>query len=769
MDRTGMEQSHVKPAARFDVRALWTPSPAAQHGIRFGIATAAAIWLGYAMGFPQPTWPVITVMMIAQPSAGASVQKSMLRICGTMLAGVISIGIFGLVGQDHLLLAVSVSAVFGLGVYGMTGPRHGYAWNVMGFTSGIILGDAYAGASDVENVAFDRVTLVALGVFAGLIAEAIFWPTRTEPALRASLEQRFSAVTNLFDETRATRRGVPPATDDSNAPDPTVLLNDLTLLDQLRMQLGVGPKRVRAFAQVSLGLQALEGAARSLASAATGHEGTSAPPEQDPVDDVLAEAGRTLADVADALATDRRPSTRVESLTNALHAFEDTHTSQLADVSLVAAPGRSSDDLERDKRVVSDQSIAAPILQRVVSLVGGMANAVDAIVADEPENGSLLAPGQAHDPRPRFTIDPLRVELALRGAIAVGAVFVVMPLMGWQVSSTPMILAFMIAALPTRTAMGQTVIGVGVAVLAAAILADLSIMYVVPHLGRSPMALLYPFVIAGGAGYVAVAVPKLAPIAPTFALITILSVFGGSRPPDNVAGPYLTVWTISVGIVIGMAAQRLLWPRTAAELFRIRVAQQIDLCLDTLKRSTKNESGDDRSRSLAVTLARQSQSTALITQLNAQAHEEEAGAGLDDTSRAALISGVTELLDTTVQIGALSEVEAPVGQTTVQRDVDALTTTLRGLEEVVISSLAASMRSLEHDVPLVVTGLSDAVAAATSQVVAIHGRPDHADSRGTNQLGAWIARIEGIKRLASCALSIEDWVHDWQQAKESAA
>ena len=35
--------------------------------------------------------------------------------------------------------------------------------------------------------------------------------------------------------------------------------------------------------------------------------------------------------------------------------------------------------------------------------------------------------------------------------------------------------------------------------------------------------------------------------------------------------------------IIGVVAQRLLWPRTAGELFRIRVSQQIDLALSLLR------------------------------------------------------------------------------------------------------------------------------------------------------------------------------------------
>jgi len=761
-----MARSQVQTAAHFGSSSLWTPSPAVQHGIRFGVATAGAIWLGYAMGFPQPTWPVITVMMIAQPTAGASIQKAMLRLCGTMLAGVAAIVIFGLVGQDHLLLAASVSLVYGLGVYGMTGPRHGYAGTVMAFTTGIILGDAFAGTTHVENLAFDRVTLVGLGILAGLAAEAVFWPTRTEPSLRSSLEGRFDAIAKQLDETRADWREGRRTPRGTGARDPAPFLNDLTLLDQLRMQLGVGPKRVRAFSRVSLCLHALEGALRSLASIAKDPDDQTRQRGPNLVGDLLGDAGEALADLADALTLGRRPAGRAETVEAAFRVFEDAHAAELAALSTQPAESAeaSSAEIEASKRAVSRQSVAAPILRRVVSLIVALEGAVEVIAADQAETGSFFTSARAHAVHPTFTIDPLRVELALRGGLAVAAVFVVMPLMGWPVSATPMTLAFMVAAVPTRTAMGQTVAGMAVAVIAAAIVADLSIMYVIPRLGRSPTALLFPLIIAGGAGYLMVAKPKLAPIAPLFALITVLSVFGGARAPDNVEGPYLTAWTISVGIVIGVAAQRLLWPRTASELLRIRLAQQIGLCLDVLRWTPNGVHRDDQSRILAIALARHSQKVALVTQLNAHAHEERAEAGLDDASRAALISGVDELFDTSLHIDSIEVARETNDHTTLR----SLSSTLDGLKGVVLASLEYSARSLEHGVPLATTGLSDAASAAEAEIEAIRGLPAGAAPIDARQLDAWLARIDGIKRLVSCALAIENWVCDWQHAKESA-
>ena len=117
--------------------------------------------------------------------------------------------------------------------------------------------------------------------------------------------------------------------------------------------------------------------------------------------------------------------------------------------------------------------------------------------------------------------------------MAVGLVMVLMPLLGWPVSSIAMILAYQVGSLPTRGALASTALGIGAAAIVAWGISDLSIMYIVPHIGRMPQALLYPLLLAGAAGYVMVRFPKLAPIAPITALIPIMSVFGGIKAPNK--------------------------------------------------------------------------------------------------------------------------------------------------------------------------------------------------------------------------------------------
>jgi hypothetical protein len=66
------------------------PSPVVSYALRCGIAVSAALWIGKAPGLvsSHSTWILITVLMLVQPTTGASLLKAVLRGVGTLLAAV---------------------------------------------------------------------------------------------------------------------------------------------------------------------------------------------------------------------------------------------------------------------------------------------------------------------------------------------------------------------------------------------------------------------------------------------------------------------------------------------------------------------------------------------------------------------------------------------------------------------------------------------------------------------------------------------------------
>ncbi|MBW2316299.1 MAG: FUSC family protein, partial [Deltaproteobacteria bacterium] len=189
------EALHPEARAR-SLPRFGPPSPPVAYAIRFAVAVSAALWLGNLPGLVtnNPTWILITVLMILQPTTGGFLLKGVLRAVGTLAGAVTAILLFGAFAQDPPFLMVAFFLVQAVAAYGFSGPRFQYAWFVWAFTTAIVLGGAAAGQGAVETVAFQRASMVGLGVLVVAAVDSLFWPARAEPQLRASLAARAKAL-----------------------------------------------------------------------------------------------------------------------------------------------------------------------------------------------------------------------------------------------------------------------------------------------------------------------------------------------------------------------------------------------------------------------------------------------------------------------------------------------------------------------------------------------------------------------------------------------
>ncbi len=742
-----MAQPNAPIASRAERALGLTPSPAVQHGVRLGVAASLALWLSYAAGFPQPTWPVITALVVAQPTPGGSAQKSVLRLIGTAASGVASIVVYGAFAQEPLTLVACVAGMFAIATYGSSGGPSGYAWNVFGFTSGIILGDALSGSNQIEILAFDRVTLVGIGILASTLVEVLLWPRRPEARLRELLLARFDEVALRAREaavawsTGEHSSHVAERRADPGAPPP--LAEQLDLLERMRLQLGVGTRELRAYGRIAFALQDLETEMRDLLERAARHgqaaDDERAAPTLARLLDVIAEtldAGRA------AFAAARTPSTSEPALDAAWRAFDEATRADAG-----AGEGRAP-----SARALAAAAAVASLADRARARGADLEKALG-VLAHGEASPDAVGRAEALPRRAPLRVDPFRLEAALRAGLAVASVTVVMPLMGWEASAMPMTLAYMVAGVPTRAALQGTVVGLGLAVAASWLVSDLAIVYLVPDVGRMPAALSLSFALAFGAGWLAVARAKLAPVAPIIALIAILSIFGGERPPSDVLGPYLTVWTFTVGIAIGVVAQWLLWPRTAAELLRARISEQVSETRALLHAVSEAKSGAGRDALRARAMGSHAQQIVLVGQLHAQAEAEPEAPGLDTDRRAELIAAWQSAFEAALRVddfgrSVSARDDAGPETTPIQREIARLDAAIDRSLAHTAAAIAAEPSAVSD------TALEPAIDALRSAVEAERA----AGLDATAGLGRLVRMVDARARLARCASTLEAWV-----------
>ena len=710
-------------------------SPAAAYAIRFGIAASAAIWIGKAPGLVEngATAILVTVLLVIQPTTGGFLLKGVLRAVGTVLAALTAILLFGLFAQDPPLLMAGLFLVQAVGAYGFSGSRFQYAWFVWAFTTALVLGNAIAGQGAVETLAFQRASMIGIGIGIVLLLDALFWPVRAESSLRQSLAGRARQVG------QALRRAVagPVGSEDgpSGAAEAGALAAQIPLVGAMRTELGVSQATADALEHVAMLLATLASRARVLADlvALALAAGEQRAPFEAALSELARRIGAALGEVADALTASREPTSFSDGLEHSLLRLE---------AELDRLPPRVSQRAALEARVADLRDLVGVLVTLEATL-------------SSPRESSA---GSRARSWPSFRLDPFRVKIALRTGVAVIVAFLVPMALGWPMNTVVAPMAFLTAVL-TRGAGAQTLTLFAGALALGWLLADLVLVYVTPHLLRAPWALSVPFAIGAALAYVGARRPRLAALPSIAGLTALLPVFGGLSAPTDVYGPYNTVCYMGVGLGVGWVVSRLMWPATAAGLFRQRVAAQLTLCAETV-RGAWEEGEAGRVRRVAQLIRGSAAQALQLGPLHRQADLEPVERGLDASRRTQILALVSDLVDAVLsdRPGVLKPLLERGGE-----PLRPLAEALRRADEALVTSLRAAADFLCGEGPQQSSGLAAAQQAVEDRLAELRAIPDPAPDLTAEERRQLVVGLDARRRLLFRQRAIEDWLADLRQ------
>jgi hypothetical protein len=243
----------------------------------------------------------------------------------------------------------------------------------------------------------------------------------------------------------------------------------------------------------------------------------------------------------------------------------------------------------------------------------------------------------------------------------------------------------------------------------------------------------------------------------------------GDAPPQDVDTAYGLVCGLFLGEAVGLIAQRLLWPRTAMQIFTARAAAQLDLCSRALGDGDRGSEGAGRGENAAGLVSTYAKQLTQLGQLHAQAHAEPVERALDDTRRAELLALTQDLFDASLRAGG----GAPSRQGAVPPQVESALAPLRSAllrrEQALSASLTASAAALRGTGPGPTSDLSAAQRAVEAQFDAIRGQAEIARALGAHDTQVLLAHLDAIGALAAGQLAIEAWLADWHRAAAAAS
>ena len=152
-------------------------SPAVRHGIKFGLAGVLSVLIALFIRLPEPTWALITafVVMLAQ-FVGAVAEKSVMRVIGTVVGGVIGYLLTAGLEQQPVLYLLLVGGVVGFGTAMFGYTKYPYAFLLCALTTMVVASNGMNDPAFSWRPALARIEEVCVGVITAVMVTSLVWP-----------------------------------------------------------------------------------------------------------------------------------------------------------------------------------------------------------------------------------------------------------------------------------------------------------------------------------------------------------------------------------------------------------------------------------------------------------------------------------------------------------------------------------------------------------------------------------------------------------------
>jgi len=175
---TGEQRAAMLPAARHPFawlqplrEALTARSLPARHAVRMGVAAAVAVWLSFALDMTRGYWATITTLIVLQPYTGATMRKTMQRVGGSVLGGIIAAAL-AVIARTKLAIA-GVMVPFTIGAVAVLPLNYG-VFVLLLTPVFVLLAEPHPGDWGIAGL---RVVNTLLGGAIALAASLLLWPT----------------------------------------------------------------------------------------------------------------------------------------------------------------------------------------------------------------------------------------------------------------------------------------------------------------------------------------------------------------------------------------------------------------------------------------------------------------------------------------------------------------------------------------------------------------------------------------------------------------
>jgi uncharacterized membrane protein YccC len=540
----------ISQALLFVKTEFWGDRRRFQNAAKVAVACCLAIATGQYLKLENLQWTIITIMIVALPNVGSSIQKSLYRAIGTVIGGFLGAWMVSMFGQEMWLYLPLEFAVLTAANYFWMGRWHSYAFFLAGVTT-IITGLGQLEHQESTGiVALMRITEVLLGIFSYQAVNMLLWPVNARKELFRSFE-------STLRKTGAMLRGLPAVSSGEKGRNPARLTYSLSqaysrnvnLIEQSGYESAWFSDRAARFMEASLLAERISRFVLALNAELKSVPGVAAP---EPI-------GKELGSLCDGIAG---------ALDRIAESIWGRTASSLSAGTLAAEAARVRENViawvgTPDGKNGAILNVLAGDLFKIAELTGRLEKAVsDAWKPDSPRNASEKVSDWFTTP----WSPPDSPRLRYAALTALCTVVFIFPLTYWHFGFASTAAAtVMIIAQPTIGGMRRKALLRNIGCIAGGITALFCVYFLVPHMTLLWHEMIMIFAVFFICGYIKFGSERISYAGVQMGMAFTIAAVAGSAPSVGVLPVFNRLLGIFFGVVIGGYVLSWLWPRWAHE------------------------------------------------------------------------------------------------------------------------------------------------------------------------------------------------------------
>lgn len=154
-------------------------------------AAMLAYYIALRAGVPKPSWAIVTVYIVSQNSAGASLSRGVYRFVGTIVGAVATVAIIPCFVNDPIVCSVVLASWIGLCLYLSLLDRtaRAYAFVLSGYTASLIGFPGVFNPAAIFDTASVRVQEISIGILCAVLVHRFVLPKRMTDQFTARLSE----------------------------------------------------------------------------------------------------------------------------------------------------------------------------------------------------------------------------------------------------------------------------------------------------------------------------------------------------------------------------------------------------------------------------------------------------------------------------------------------------------------------------------------------------------------------------------------------------